>query len=173
MSSCVTEVITNAASFEKVAAVDMEDACIGLGSRSGSRKASGYRLVIQPRHPESSAPHGCPLCPANLCKGTELHRLRYGAGATANSSGQQQTLCSSSYGRIVYAGDGANDICPALSLGENDVVLARAGEALAKYAAAAAADAGLQQIKARVFVWDNHHQLAKLVKEHVQTSKQC
>jgi hypothetical protein len=73
----------------------------------------------------------------------------------------------------VYAGDAANDICPALSLGENDVVLARAGEALAKYAAAAAADAGLQQIKARVFVWDNHHQLAKLVKEHVQTSTQC
>jgi RNA polymerase II subunit A small phosphatase-like protein len=173
LSNCVTEVITNTASFEKVAAADMEDACIGLGSKSSSRKASGYRLVIQPRHPESSAPHGCPLCPANLCKGTELHRLRYGAGAAAASNGgQQQPLCSSSYGRIVYAGDGANDICPALSLGENDVVLARAGDALAKYAVAAAVDAGLQQIKARVFLWENHHQLAKLVKEHSQKSGQ-
>lgn len=170
MSNCVAEVITNAASFEKVASVEMEDACVGLGSKSSSRKPSSYRLVIQPRHPESSAPHGCPLCPANLCKGSEVHRLKYGAGA---SNGQQQALCSSSYGRIVYAGDGANDICPALALGENDVILARAGYALAQYAAAAAVDAGLQQIKARVFVWESHQQLAKLVKEHVQTSSKC
>lgn len=177
MNNCITEVITNTAVFEKVSPADIDDACIGLGisstssGSSSSSKGSGYRLVIQPRHPESADSHGCPLCPANLCKGSELHKLRYGAG-----TGQQQALSSSSsssYSKIVYAGDGSNDICPALSLTEHDVVLARAGDGLAKYAAAAAADPNLQQIKARVHVWENHDQLAKLVKQHVQASTQC
>jgi hypothetical protein len=102
------EVITNAAAFERIAAAQAADAGIGLGV-FGRRKAStaaatpSYRLVIQPRHPESSAPHSCPMCPANLCKGAELRRLRF--GASSSSHGTQQ-LCSGSYGRIVYAGDG-------------------------------------------------------------------
>jgi hypothetical protein len=102
------EVITNAAGFERIAAAQAADAGIGLGV-FGRRKASAaaaapsYRLVIQPRHPESSAPHNCPMCPSNLCKGAELRRMRYGA-SSANHGAQQ--LCSGSYGRIVYAGDG-------------------------------------------------------------------
>ena len=35
------------------------------------------------------------------------------------------------YQRIVYCGDGANDLCPALALTPSDVLLARAGHQLA------------------------------------------
>jgi hypothetical protein len=65
---------------------------------------------------------------------------------------------------------GANDICPALSLGPNDVVLARAGEALAMYAAAAAQDSSVQQLAAPVYVWNTHEELAQLVREHAQAA---
>lgn len=161
------EIITNAAVFERVTASEVADAGVGLGvfNRRSKPATPGYKLVVQPRHPENAAGHGCPLCPANLCKGAELRRLRFGAAGGHHAA---QQLCSGSYGRIVYAGDGANDICPALSLGPSDVVLARAGEALAKYAEAAAADSSMQQFSARVFVWHSHEQLAQLVKEHAQ-----
>jgi hypothetical protein len=102
------EVITNAAAFERIAAAQAADAGVGLGV-FGRRKAStasatpSYRLVIQPRHPENSVPHNCPMCPSNLCKGAELRRMRFGASSASHGA---QQLCSGSYGRIVYAGDG-------------------------------------------------------------------
>lgn len=33
----------------------------------GAQEAAAHRLVVNPNTPPSS-PHGCPLCPANLCK---------------------------------------------------------------------------------------------------------
>jgi len=54
-------------------------------------------------------PHGCPLCPPNLCKGSVLERL----------------LAEGSYARVVYVGDGANDLCPCCRTGPWDLVLAR------------------------------------------------
>lgn len=36
------------------------------------------------------------------------------------------------YDRILYVGDGSNDLCPAQSLGPNDIVFVRAGYALDK-----------------------------------------
>ncbi len=76
--------------------------------------AGVHRLVIAPLHPSHLPPHGCPLCPANLCKGAELRRLR-----------EESVAVGLPYKRIVYCGDGANDLCPALALGEQDVLLAR------------------------------------------------
>jgi Putative Phosphatase len=159
------EVVTNGATFERLMG-DTGDAAPGLGAAAAAATApasaakaaggAGYKLVVQPRHPASAAPHGCPLCPANLCKGAELRRLRTAAPLSAGGG----------WGRVVYAGDGANDICPALALGPRDVVLARAGEALARYAAEAPADPNARQLRAAVHVWHNHEQLARLVREH-------
>jgi len=59
--------------------------------------------------------HGCPRCPANLCKTKALAPYKMG------------------YDKIVYVGDGDNDICPSLSLSANDVVVAREGLELAKH----------------------------------------
>jgi hypothetical protein len=69
------------------------------------------------------------------------------------------------YARIVYAGDGANDVCAALCLGEADCVLARAGSPLAAYCAAAGRrEAGTLPLKARtVRVWADHEQLRQMV----------
>ena len=103
-----------------------------------------YRLVVRPRYDAEvhGVGHNCPLCPSNLCKGRELDALR----------------CAGARHRVVYVGDGANDLCPALCLGAEDVVLARAGYPLA----------GLlkeRKIAAAVREWSDHDELAKLVEE--------
>jgi pyridoxal phosphate phosphatase PHOSPHO2 len=63
------------------------------------------------------APHGCPLCPPNLCKGAVLRGWR-----TAAAAGQ----------RFFYVGDGGGDVCACLQLNADDVVFARAGWPLDK-----------------------------------------
>ena len=129
-NTSVRHVITNSASFHRVpmaeGAAEGADAAAtpparGAGGWGGFFRPSSaaaaskpplaptQRCVVEPRH--GGAPHGCPLCPSNLCKGRELAALR------AAAPGQ----------RVIYAGDGANDLCPSLSLGPDDVVLARAG----------------------------------------------
>jgi len=65
------------------------------------------RLHVAPYH--TAAPHGCPLCPANLCKGSVLERLRAELAPE----------------RIIYVGDGGGDFCPACELGPRDAVLCR------------------------------------------------
>ena len=35
---------------------------------TGSRQPASHQMVIQPRHDWMVSSHGCPLCPANLCK---------------------------------------------------------------------------------------------------------
>lgn len=67
------------------------------------------------------------------------------------------------YKRVIYCGDGANDLCPASKLGPKDAVLARKGYDL---------DSLIQkrikspeEIQARVFVWETHQQLFKLLRQ--------
>jgi hypothetical protein len=163
LSGCVGEVITNGAAFERVAtaADDAVGVGVGLGAAAAAAavqpaasaglhappRASPHRLVIVPRR---AAPHACPLCPANLCKGEELAALRGAPGG--------------GYRRVVFAGDGENDICPARLLGPADVILARAGHGLARYlAAAASGTGGAPPVAARWFLWSTHEELAALV----------
>jgi pyridoxal phosphate phosphatase PHOSPHO2 len=65
--------------------------------------------------------------------------------------------------KVVYAGDGSNDLCPSLRLGEGDCVLARRGHALA--AALTGSHAGC--VAARVRLWSTHDELHALVREEV------
>jgi pyridoxal phosphate phosphatase PHOSPHO2 len=65
------------------------------------------------------APHGCPLCPPNLCKGAVLR----GWLAAAPLGGPR---------RWFYVGDGGGDVCACLQLDAGDLVFARAGFPLAK-----------------------------------------
>lgn len=155
LSEYVQEVITNQAGFATSCCTAEEDAP-GLGAAAASSEGSNTSsssseerayLSISPRVDYHKAKHGCGLCPENLCKGRELSAI------------QQQQL----YDRIVYAGDGANDICPALQLRKGDVLLARAGHALAEYVAAAREDSSLRQVEAAVHFWEDHAQLAALV----------
>ncbi|GBF88218.1 CTD small phosphatase [Raphidocelis subcapitata] len=160
LRGCVGELLTNGAAFERVATAPDDAVGVGLGAAERLRRAlaaprqrsAAHRLVVRPR---CAAPHGCGRCPANLCKGAEVAGLLAGAG----------------YPRIVFAGDGANDVCAALALRETDAVLARAGHPLAEYLAAAAAGAaGCPAPRARCYVWRNHDELAALV-ERLSTAQ--
>ena len=85
--------------------------------------------------------HGCPRCPANLCKSRALAPYKVG------------------YDKIVYVGDGDNDICPSLSLSSNDIVIARKGLNLANHVN----DNGL--LKARLHIVDFNETLVKTVQD--------
>ena len=166
----VGEVITNAASFERVELVPTD--APGAASTSGAassglgqqqQRAAEYKLVIQPYQAcgaggGAGAPHGCQLCPENLCKGHEVRRLRR----------------QGRYRRILYCGDGANDVCASLALGPRDVILARSGHFLADYLQKAAAAVGkadaassapTRQPQASVMYWSTHEELSKLVQQ--------
>jgi hypothetical protein len=75
--------------------------------------------------------------------------------------------------RVIYCGDGANDLCPALLLGPQDLVLARAGFGLeqlisereAAAAAATPAAAAPRRVVAAVHLWRTHDDLLRLVQQ--------
>uniref|UniRef100_A0A8C5EQN2 Phosphoethanolamine/phosphocholine phosphatase 1 n=2 Tax=Gouania willdenowi TaxID=441366 RepID=A0A8C5EQN2_GOUWI len=68
------------------------------------------RLVMRPFHS-----HDCLRCPDNMCKQVVVRD--YVARRTQERGRPYQ--------RVFYVGDGANDFCPALSLGPRDVVFPR------------------------------------------------
>ncbi|KAJ3186491.1 hypothetical protein HDU85_007311 [Gaertneriomyces sp. JEL0708] len=63
--------------------------------------------------PQHNCPNGCAV---NICKGQELMQFLEASGP---------------YERVVYVGDGRNDLCPASKLRSTDFVLPRTGHALA------------------------------------------
>jgi hypothetical protein len=67
------------------------------------------------------------------------------------------------YQRVVYCGDGANDLCPALSLTPSDIVLARRGHALERLISERADRHDDGRVVARVLLWDDHSHLFSLV----------
>jgi phosphoserine phosphatase len=161
LAGFVDDVVTNPSSFEQQQAagggsVASEAPGSPGGSDSGSAGGAGpprERLVVRPRHSPTLPPHGCPRCPTNLCKGAELRALR------------RRTR----YGRVVFAGDGANDLCCALALESGDVVLPRRGHALA---ALLEAEKRKGELRASVVEWETHDELAVLVERAVAAEEQ-
>lgn len=75
---------------------------------NGAAYGEDGRLSITPHQP-ADAPHGCDLCPPNLCKGAVLSRWLEAAAPRT----------------CVYIGDGQGDFCPATRLRKGDVLLTR------------------------------------------------
>lgn len=69
------------------------------------------RLVLMPHHD-----HSCPYCPDNMCKRRILSDFLERRGQAGGR-----------YQRVFYVGDGANDVCPCLVLGDADVAFTRRG----------------------------------------------
>ncbi|KAJ7549709.1 hypothetical protein O6H91_07G064100 [Diphasiastrum complanatum] len=69
-------------------------------------------LRILPYHSSDMEPHGCLLCPPNMCKGSIVDKIR------------MEELASSEFCTI-YIGDGSGDYCPSLRLTDEDHVFAR------------------------------------------------
>jgi len=74
------------------------------------------RLRIQPFHPfTEGSPHGCSLCPPNMCKGAIINEI------------MQKSLEGESVDKkqFIYLGDGSGDFCPSLKLRDGDHLLPR------------------------------------------------
>lgn len=67
------------------------------------------RLRIEPYHDFTKTPHGCNLCPPNMCKGHVIERLLMEHGSR----------------KFIYLGDGSGDYCPSLKLRAGDFVMPR------------------------------------------------
>ncbi|PHU15163.1 Inorganic pyrophosphatase 1 [Capsicum chinense] len=70
------------------------------------------RLHILPYVDFETSPHGCNLCPPNMCKSMIIERI-------------QATMAKEGKKRMIYLGDGIGDFCPTLKLGEGDFVMPR------------------------------------------------
>lgn len=123
-----------------------------VDSGSGAAAPGVQRIRLRPHDPR---PVGCPRCPSNLCKGRALHailRTEVGVGKHAAVS---PAPC-----RVVYVGDGSNDMCPSMCLRECDVVLARKGFRLAKELTAKP-----DSVRCTVRLWEDGSELAALLLE--------
>ncbi|KAF5192536.1 Thiamine phosphate phosphatase-like protein [Thalictrum thalictroides] len=70
------------------------------------------RLRVLPYHDFNICPHGCDLCPPNMCKGLVIERIKASVFADVRK-------------RFIYLGDGKNDFCPSTKLREEDYVMPR------------------------------------------------
>ncbi|KAH6818290.1 Pyridoxal phosphate phosphatase-related protein [Perilla frutescens var. frutescens] len=102
------------------------------------------RLRIFPYHGEA-APHGCNLCPSNLCKGRVIEQI-------------QVSLSESESKRLIYIGDGMNDFCPTLKLASGDYVLPRKDFPLLGRILK-----NTQLVKAKVCEWNDSEDLARIL----------
>ncbi|GFR46786.1 hypothetical protein Agub_g8417 [Astrephomene gubernaculifera] len=135
--------------------------CKTASSSSSTGTSSSQHIHQHQHHPPHGASsctlsqqgqgHGCPRCPDNMCKGLEVQRLKH----------------ANTFAHIVYCGDGANDVCAALSLGPQDVLLARSGHALARYVQEAQGSSVLPQVVAQVAFWSSHEELLACVRQVV------
>ncbi|XP_037075855.1 pyridoxal phosphate phosphatase PHOSPHO2-like [Pollicipes pollicipes] len=71
------------------------------------------RLVVTPFTEQTA----CDICEKNLCKGDALKMHVDRMAGTGRKK----------YGRVVYVGDGLNDLCPCFKLGKNDAIFPRSG----------------------------------------------
>ncbi|KAB2611217.1 inorganic pyrophosphatase 1-like [Pyrus ussuriensis x Pyrus communis] len=69
-------------------------------------------LRISPYCDFTNSPHGCSLCPPNMCKSVIIERIQ----TSVSTEGKK---------RLIYLGDGSGDYCPSLKLKEGDFVMPR------------------------------------------------
>lgn len=111
----------------------------------GHVDASGALRVL-PFHPKDT-PHGCELCPPNMCKGLILDSIRLGSSETLKK-------------RAVYIGDGGGDYCPSLRLVQGDHVLARHGFPLSRRLTT-----NMDLVAATVHEWTSARDVERLFRE--------
>lgn len=105
-------------------------------------------LKVQPYHHQLD----CRLSSENLCKGAVLEDF------VRNQLEQGHVI----YDNIFYVGDGHNDICPVLRLGEQDFGYARTGYRMQKEINKTNPD-----LKAAVEFWTDGRDLKELIFQHI------
>ncbi|KAM0037252.1 putative inorganic diphosphatase [Helianthus debilis subsp. tardiflorus] len=102
------------------------------------------RVRIFPYHGSAVPPHGCDLCPPNLCKGFVLNKI------------QDPTSQAIKKRAVIYIGDGGGDFCPTLKLGGEDHVMPRKDFPLHRLISKSSTP-----IKPKVHEWSNGEELNK------------
>eukprot|EP01119_Soliformovum_irregulare_P006811 TRINITY_DN19233_c0_g1_i1.p1 TRINITY_DN19233_c0_g1~~TRINITY_DN19233_c0_g1_i1.p1 ORF type:complete len:244 (-),score=55.95 TRINITY_DN19233_c0_g1_i1:106-837(-) len=102
-------------------------------------------LRVESYHGDHLAPHGCDICPVNLCKGKAI-----------------QLFGLSNFERIIYVGDGSADYCPLRLFTERDYVLAREGKVLAKHVRKGMANGN---IKMQARFWTEAEDILKIFQD--------
>lgn len=99
----------------------------------------------------------CDLSTVNLCKGHILtEHIR------------EQAALGNTYSRVVYVGDGSNDLCPSLTLSNKDYVCPRVNLRLwKKINAIIAGDEKFKKycLKAKVLEWESGAEILNLIKD--------
>lgn len=114
--------------------------------RCTSPPALSWAVLATPLQPPSVG-HTCPLCPSSLCKGMHVNALH------------------PYHSRIVFCGDGANDVCAVLYLRPLDAALVRDGfRCHAILRERAQRGAAVQQPVCTIKYWRSHVQLANMLR---------
>ncbi|KAF8406914.1 hypothetical protein HHK36_006035 [Tetracentron sinense] len=108
------------------------------------------RLRILPYHDFTLSPHGCSLCPPNMCKGIVIERIESSVSAEGK--------------RFIYLGDGKGDFCPSLKLGEGDRVMPRKNFPLWELICS-----NPMLVKAEVHEWSDGEELERVLLHLINT----
>lgn len=109
------------------------------------------KLRIFPYH-DLASPHGCDLCPPNMCKGIVMKRI-------------QESVSEHDKNRFIYLGDGRGDYCPILKLGKGDHVMPRKNYPLWQIIAH-----NPTVVEAEVHEWSNGEELEQILLQLIDTT---
>ncbi|XP_051871921.1 pyridoxal phosphate phosphatase PHOSPHO2 [Pristis pectinata] len=101
--------------------------------------------------------HNCPQCPDNLCKRKAL--VNFVA---------DQLKVGVQYKKIIYTGDGGNDLCPIESLEENDVAMVRKGYKLEKLIGEMV-ERHSCSVKPLIMIWSSGEEILSYLKKCLMT----
>eukprot|EP01062_Namystynia_karyoxenos_P053215 TRINITY_DN43002_c0_g1_i1.p1 TRINITY_DN43002_c0_g1~~TRINITY_DN43002_c0_g1_i1.p1 ORF type:complete len:268 (+),score=86.23 TRINITY_DN43002_c0_g1_i1:79-804(+) len=117
----------------------------GVVTNPAWTEGDGRRLRVKPLcDAASGTAHGCKRCPPNLCKAEALDRI----------------IALERPRQTIYVGDGGNDWCPALRLGEGDALLVRTGYRLERRVRERRGE-----LRCAVHWWASHADLRRLCAE--------
>ncbi|BGP16753.1 hypothetical protein JCM10213_002144 [Rhodosporidiobolus nylandii] len=110
-------------------------------------------LVVKRRVDPAGPQHACKVgCSANMCKGDEIEKIIAARGGW------------DSFDKVIYLGDGGNDLCPVLHLRPQDVVLARSYRELFRKLQD---KTGKHDVRCQVVHWGGAWEVEKWLKENL------
>ncbi|RLN23238.1 inorganic pyrophosphatase 3 [Panicum miliaceum] len=141
---CDLKVVSDANTFfiETIMAHHGVLGCFSEISTNPAHVDADGRLRISPFHDSAAEPHGCSLCPENMCKGKIIEKIQAMAGTNNH--------------HFIYIGDGMGDYCPSLKLSEGDYVMPKENYPLWKLICS-----NKQLLKAEVHPWNSGEELEK------------
>ncbi|XP_078590026.1 pyridoxal phosphate phosphatase PHOSPHO2-like isoform X2 [Branchiostoma floridae x Branchiostoma japonicum] len=155
MQNVLKFIASNSATFDCIVISDSNTVFIETILKAGGVKYAVNSVFTNPAHFDESNclhiepfhNHACKSCPVNMCKKTIL--LAY-IGIQA----QDGVV----YDKVVYVGDGVNDLCPCKGLSGSDIVMPRRGfrliEKLAKIS-----------LTAKVVPWESGSEVLAVLKD--------